>query len=179
MASSSELHWVFNTTSTKYHHTTPCIVGMICKPLGWQLFKSVWAKAWKIVDLKSMILGSSRHTRNPYRVPSWTFGSFDWWTSWWTCRIPLFPTVILKLKWLGSEVQTLKYPYTWGPRVKSFLIWKTDLLFYIKWRKILLHSPLIISFNQFQKRAIKTKSRTFTFIQSIQPQINLLYDSEH
>ena len=44
---------------------------------------------------------------------------------------------------------------------------------------MLLHSPLIIFFNQFQKRAIKTEPRTFTFIHSIQPQIDLLSDSEH
>ena len=34
----------------------------------------------------------------------------------------------------------------------------------------MLHSPLIIFFNQFQKRAIKTEPRTFTFMHSIQPQ---------
>ena len=44
---------------------------------------------------------------------------------------------------------------------------------------MLLHSPLIISFNQFPIRANKTDPRIFILIHSIQPQIDLLYDSKH
>ena len=40
--------------------------------------------------------------------------------------------------------------YSHWPRLRSFLICETNLPFYIKWRKILLHSPLINSFNQFK-----------------------------
>ena len=49
-----------------------------------------------------------------------------------------------------------------GPTLSDLLI-----SFYIKWRQMLLHYLLIIFFNQFQKRAIKTEPRTFTFIHSI------------
>ena len=45
--------------------------------------------------------------------------------------------------------------YNCGPRLKSFLIFKTHLPFYIKWRQRLLHSPLINSFNQFKNGPTK------------------------
>ena len=66
-------------------------------------------------------------------------------------EIDCFNRKIFSLKHLTFE------KYNWGPRLTSLLISKTDLPFYIKWRQILLHSPLIISFNQFQIGAIKTE----------------------
>lgn len=52
----------------------------------------------------------------------------------------------------GTDVKGVTHQFTvktftWftvGPRLKSFIIWKTDLPSYIKWRQILLHSPFII-----------------------------------
>ena len=55
----------------------------------------------------------------------------------------------------GTDVKGVTHQFTvktftWftvGPRLKSFIIWKTDLPSYIKWRQILLHSPFIIIIN--------------------------------
>ena len=44
---------------------------------------------------------------------------------------------------------------------------------------MLLHSPLIISFNQFPMRANKTDPRNFILIHSIQLQIDPEYDNEY
>ena len=94
-----------------------------------------------------------------------------------------WPVIILKTwflpKWIFNYFpHLLSHVQLWAT-INVLPHFSTNIPFYIKWRKKLLHSPLIISFNQFTIWANKTGPRTFTLLHSIQLQNEFLFDSGH